>query len=170
MSFTLKETFFKRKEIRKLRKMAGGDTLVLVYIKLLIKSSDDDGNIYYDFTEKDIYEQLSLEIDEEYSDIETLLKFLYEEELITIISNSVIKLNYLEEGRDRNSKEYKQWRNKVFQRDDYTCNKCHKRGGKIQAHHIKPWALYIDDRFNVDNGITLCNECHRQEHSNNKRK
>src|SRR5262249_39131272 len=35
--------------------------------------------------------------------------------------------------------EYKEWRKKVFERDNYTCVACHLRGGELHADHIKPW-------------------------------
>lgn len=61
-----------------------------------------------------------------------------------------------------NSVEYKEWRANVFKRDDYTCKHCGKKGCYITAHHIKSWAKYPDLRFNTDNGLTLCEECHKK--------
>ena len=60
------------------------------------------------------------------------------------------------------SEIYRRWRSFVFRRDDYTCQTCNKKGGEIQADHIKPWAFYPDLRFSVDNGRTLCKDCHRK--------
>lgn len=62
----------------------------------------------------------------------------------------------------RHSKEYSLWRNSVLEKDNYTCQMCFKRGGKLQADHIKPFALYPELRFAIDNGRTLCVECHRK--------
>lgn len=62
----------------------------------------------------------------------------------------------------RSSKEYKEWRRQVYERDDYTCQYCRKKGGKLQADHIKPFALFEELRFEVSNGRTLCEECHKK--------
>lgn len=62
----------------------------------------------------------------------------------------------------RHSIEYKLWRADVFERDNYTCVLCFQRGGGLQADHIKPFALYPELRLAIDNGRTLCVECHRK--------
>lgn len=62
----------------------------------------------------------------------------------------------------RRSIEYKLWRTAVFMRDDYTCQICRSRGIKLHADHIKPWASYPELRFAIDNGRTLCVECHKE--------
>lgn len=64
----------------------------------------------------------------------------------------------------RRSGEYSSWRTAVFERDDYTCVKCGHRGGELNAHHIKPFAKYPDHRLDIDNGVTLCKECHKLVH------
>lgn len=60
----------------------------------------------------------------------------------------------------RSSVEVKIWRELVFERDDYTCQICFTRGTQLNADHIKPWALYPELRYKVDNGRTLCVGCH----------
>jgi len=63
--------------------------------------------------------------------------------------------------RAMNTKEYKYWRSAVFERDNWTCKTCFRRSGKLEAHHIKEWAKFPELRFIVENGVTLCYECHR---------
>ena len=62
--------------------------------------------------------------------------------------------------------EYKEWRKVIFRRDNYTCKVCGKNGVRLAAHHIVPYAINKKLRFDVDNGITLCNECHKEFHVN----
>jgi|SRR5882762_2058613 len=64
----------------------------------------------------------------------------------------------------RKSIEYKIWRKTVFERDNYTCLICgekEKVSGHLEADHIKPFAYFPEERFNVNNGRTLCNACHK---------
>lgn len=66
----------------------------------------------------------------------------------------------------RHSFEYKLWRTAVFERDNYTCIWCgDNHGGNLEADHIKPFALYPELRFAIDNGRTLCIECHKTTES-----
>ena len=62
----------------------------------------------------------------------------------------------------RNSKEYKLWRKAVFERDNWTCIWCGIRGVELHADHIKPFALFPELRFSIDNGRTLCVPCHKK--------
>lgn len=60
------------------------------------------------------------------------------------------------------------WRRRVFEKDGYKCVRCGFDKGKIlNAHHIKPYAKYPNHRTDVDNGVTLCNPCHKWVHSKN---
>lgn len=60
---------------------------------------------------------------------------------------------------------YSNWRTKVFTRDNFTCQKCGKKGGQLHAHHIKKWSTHANLRYVVSNGLTLCADpCHKQEH------
>ena len=68
----------------------------------------------------------------------------------------------------RNCEQYKIWRSSVFERDGFTCQICGKVGGKLNAHHIKHFATHIDLRYCVDNGLTLCEKCHKEVHKHER--
>lgn len=70
-------------------------------------------------------------------------------------------------NRIRKLREYKDWRHKVFTRDNYTCQECMIRSGNgkevyLEAHHIKSFADYPELRYLIENGITLCKNCHKK--------
>lgn len=60
----------------------------------------------------------------------------------------------------RTSISYKKWRKSVFERDDYTCVWCGKRGGELNADHIKAFSTFPELRMDISNGRTLCKSCH----------
>lgn len=60
------------------------------------------------------------------------------------------------------SVEGKLWRLSIYERDNFTCQKCGQIGGKLQAHHIKDYWSYPKLRWDINNGITLCVDCHKK--------
>jgi len=61
----------------------------------------------------------------------------------------------------RKTSKYREWRKQVYERDNYTCRICDHKGGKLEAHHIKPQRLYPELRYDINNGVTLCMRCHK---------
>ena len=74
--------------------------------------------------------------------------------------------------------EYNSWILSVFQKDNYTCQRCNKHGGDLNAHHIKKFSRIIEENlitsteqallcrelWDLNNGITFCIKCHKKEH------
>jgi len=80
--------------------------------------------------------------------------------------NGKTDINY----RIRRSVEFKNWRELVFERDNWTCQKCLTRSGNgktidLNPHHILNFSEVEEKRFNIDNGITFCRDCHYDFHS-----
>ena len=71
-----------------------------------------------------------------------------------------------ENDKIRKSDEYKNWRKSVYLRDNFICQGCKKVGGRIHAHHINPFSKFPKLRFDINNGITLCFNCHKAIHYN----
>lgn len=68
--------------------------------------------------------------------------------------------------RTHNDPRWKMWRCHVYRRDEYTCQMClqkpdRKNRNWLEPHHIVKKSVRHDLMFDVDNGISLCNRCHR---------
>lgn len=75
-----------------------------------------------------------------------------------------------EQERVRKSFEYKNWRSAVFERDGYACTWCEDKQEKgkrvmLNADHIRPFSLFPELRFDLSNGRTLCEKCHKRTDS-----
>jgi predicted phage replisome organizer len=88
-----KEDFFNQKEIKKLRRIAGGDTFTIIYLKMQLLSVKNEGLLTFDGTEENIAEQLSLEIDEDTDNIKITIEFLISNNLIEKVSEDNFLLN-----------------------------------------------------------------------------
>jgi len=89
----LTDNFFDQREIKKLRRIAGGDTFTIIYLKLQLLSLKTNATFIYEGTEDNIFEQLALEIDEEIENIKMTLAFLQKNNLIEQIENDTYFLN-----------------------------------------------------------------------------
>lgn len=56
------------------------------------------------------------------------------------------------------------WAQEVKTRDHHTCQICGRRGLELNSHHILSWDKNVDDRFDIENGITLCRYHHDTFH------
>jgi hypothetical protein len=74
---------------------------------------------------------------------------------------------YLSCNDERNSNKAKEWRNEIRNRDNWTCQDCGERREQIEAHHIEKWEENEELRFCIDNGVSLCLECHYLRHEEN---
>ena len=79
----LAQDFFKSKEMKLLRKIAGGDTHTIIYLKMMLISLEDGGHIYYDGLADNLAEEIALVIDENIEDIKITLIFLESKGLLT---------------------------------------------------------------------------------------
>lgn len=67
--------------------------------------------------------------------------------------------------RIKKSYKWKLWREAVFKRDNWTCQECGEKGGKLHPHHRKSRLDFPELIFDVDYGITLCKKCHKKTDS-----
>lgn len=88
----LKEQFFQDKAMKKLRRMAGGDTYTIIYLKLLLLGLRAGGNLYYDRIEDTFAEELALEMDEDAENVQFCLIYLQKIGLIETVSDNQLFL------------------------------------------------------------------------------
>jgi len=78
--------------------------------------------------------------------------------------------------------KYQQWRQDIFIRDNFICQKCNQKGGDLEVHHHKKsfknllkevkkylpllslyeGAMIYSPLWDIKNGITLCKKCHNK--------
>ena len=93
----LKDDFFKQKEIKKLRKIAGGDTYTIIYLKMLLLSINNDGKIYYDGIEDTFAEEIALELDEDAENVQLTIAYLLKSGLMVSRTESEVSMTKVPE-------------------------------------------------------------------------
>ena len=93
----LKEGFFKQKEIKKLRKIAGGDTYTVIYLKMLLAAVKQGNKLYFEGVEDTFPEELALELDEDPENVKVTLSFLERQGLIKVMGEDEFLLLQCEE-------------------------------------------------------------------------
>jgi len=94
----LKDDFFSSKRIKKLRKLAGGDTYLIIYLKMQLKALKTDGILKWTGLEEDFADELALDLDEEPDNVKVTLQFLASCGLIETSDNVNFLLPYVEEN------------------------------------------------------------------------
>ena len=83
----LHKDFFQRKEIKRLRKIAGGDTYTIIYLKMLLRSIMSDGKLYFDGLEDDFASELALDLDEKEENVQITIQYLLKSGLLEMYSD-----------------------------------------------------------------------------------
>lgn len=115
----LRKDFFNQKEIKLLRKIAGGDTYTIIYLKILLLSLENDGKVYFDGVATSFAEEIALEIDEDAENVGVCMKFLEQKGLLVYESEDEMDLTALPEMIGSESESARRMRkhrqNKVLQ-------------------------------------------------------
>ena len=85
----LRDDFFTQPRIKKLRRIAGGDTYTIIYLKLQLLSLKNGGELFFENIEDDIIEELALQIDEEVDNVKITFNFLINQGLVELIDDKV---------------------------------------------------------------------------------
>ena len=122
----LGKDFFNQKEIKLLRKIAGGDTYTIIYLKILLLSLENDGKVYFDGVATSFAEEIALEIDEDAENVGVCMKFLEQKGLLVYESEDEMDLTALPEMIGSESESARRMRkhrqNKVLQEKTSHCD------------------------------------------------
>lgn len=122
----LGKDFFNQKEIKLLRKIAGGDTYTIIYLKILLLSLRNDGKVYFDGVTSTFAEEIALEIDEDAENVAVCMKFLEQKGLLVYESEDEMNLTAIPEMIGSESESARRVRkhrqNKVLQEKTLQCN------------------------------------------------
>lgn len=88
----LPDDFFRQKPIKKLRRIAGGDTYTIIYLKMLLISLKNEGKLFFDGVEENFTEEIALELDEEEENVKVTVQFLMAQGLLQLIDESEYEL------------------------------------------------------------------------------
>ena len=69
-----------------------------------------------------------------------------------------------EREQGRSIEGYNEWRNEVKEKANFTCDCCYKHGGNMNSHHLDGYDWCKERRIDVNNGVCLCENCHKEFH------
>ena len=106
----LKEDFFTSKRIKKLRKLAGGDTYTIIYLKMQLLSLKTDGILKWSGLEDNFADELALDLDESPENVRVTLQYLLSCGLAETDDNSTFFLPWVAKNTGAESAETQRWR------------------------------------------------------------
>lgn len=161
----LKEDFFNSKEIKKLRKLAGGDTFVIIYLKMLLISINNDCIISYDGVESSFEEELALQLDEGVDNVKITVMYLKAQGLLEQIEvdGSKYSLPYAVENLGSESASAERMRNKrerdkllTFEQSKKNEINGEKTKKLLTASHCDTIVTHENRKSAVDNSVSQC--------------
>lgn len=140
----LKEDFFKTKEMKLMRKLPGGEEITIIYLKIMLVSLADEGNIFFEGLAEDLAEELSLLIDEDAEAVRMALIFLENKKLLTTSDNYQYNLEQVPEMIGSETASARRVRKHRDSQKVLHCNtKVTNRNGEID--------IEIDKDIEIDN-------------------
>jgi len=126
--------FFGQKEIKKLRRIAGGDTYVIIYLKMSLLSLKDDGKLYYEGVEDSFVEELAYELDEKVENVEITISYLIKHNMLEESNSEELYMNRITEmtGTETDSAKRKR-RQRLRENSDILLPKC----DNVQISHTE---------------------------------
>ncbi|MDO4306017.1 MAG: phage replisome organizer N-terminal domain-containing protein [Eubacteriales bacterium] len=93
----LTEQFFKDKPMKKLRKIAGGDTYTIIYLKMLLRAITQGNRLYFEGVEENFIDELALDLDEEPDNVSVTISYLKSKGLLKVVGTDEMELLQCEE-------------------------------------------------------------------------
>lgn len=131
----LQDNFFKNARIKKLRRLAGGDTYTIIYLKMMLLTTKSNGLFIYEGIEPTIEEEIALKLDEKVEDVKLLWQYLLANQMVEEKENGDVLLP--EVSSNVGSETY----NNIHKRE--------KRLEKLQSHS-NPIPIDIDKEKEID--------------------
>lgn len=164
----LAQDFFKSKEMKLLRKIAGGDTHTIIYLKMMLISLEDGGHIYYDGLADNLAEEIALVIDENVEDIKITLIFLESKGLLTKKSDRDYFLEQVPEmvgsetASTRRSRKHRELKGLHCNTIATTCNGDIEKDIDIEKENNKTMVSSSLSENLKHSGIRINNKQHQQ--------
>ena len=118
----MKEDFFKDKRVKKLRKIAGGDTYTVIYLKLMLRSLENEGIIEFEGVEKTFADEIALDLDEDADNVQITLNYLMQSGLLVEMGNNQFFLPFVAESLGSESASAKRVRDYRARQKALQCN------------------------------------------------
>ena len=64
----------------------------------------------------------------------------------------------------KGDQDFKKWSKQIKERDNFTCDICGQKHGGLVSHHLNAWRDYKEQRYDLENGVCLCESCHKEFH------
>lgn len=154
----LAQDFFKSKEMKLLRKMPGGDTYTIIYLKLMLISLEDSGKIYFEELAQDLAEEMALLIDEDTEAVRMTLMFLSKKGLLTRHSDYEFFLEQVPEMIGSETASARRVRKHREQKALQSNTDVTKRNGDIDKEIELKKDINIDIKSEVDKEQTAADE------------
>lgn len=160
----LKEDFFNQKEIKLLRRIAGGDTYTIIYLKMLLLSLRDEGKLFYEAIGDNFAEEVALSLDETTEDVALTISYLESKGLLEVIEQDEYFLNRVPEllgsesysaervrrHRERNKEQEKlQSNGDALQSNSDVTKRRDREDIEIEKSNNKPSIKELTERFNT---------------------
>lgn len=164
----LKNDFFNQKTIKKLRKIAGGDTYTIIYLKMQLASIQNNGKLIFEGIENTFAEELALELDEDLENIKVTLAYLESNKLIEIVEDDKYLLTAVPDVIGSESAAAERMRNSR-KRAKNKIEKCNNVTSVLQGCYTDVTNCYTEKEIDIEKkkDVSCCEDDFIKNYLNN---